>query len=136
MNDEEKRRQAMEEFERLKMQGEVHRRFEDRQAQLRRENMFRRSGYSYRTNEEEIEDLIEAAPAGIGVLFGVAIAFLLGSHDLGVYIILGSIGFYGGVFVKHNAFGNEDAVTAFRSTKLAFWIALAGVLAGFLTCLM
>ncbi len=136
MNDknDDKYNQAMQEFERLRIKGEYQRAEDDRESEIMRRNLYR-TGHSrsYRTRDEEIDDFFDALPAGVGIVFGAAIAYMLKAHDIGVYVMLGALGFYAGVFVKHNAFQNEDAVTSFRNTMPALFIAMAAVLTGFIS---
>ena len=125
----------MEEFQRMRIRGEQQRIKDEEEVRRRRQHIarFGNGGRSYRSPEEQIDDLIDSLPGIVGALFGIAIAYMLALNDMGEYVIFASLGFYGGVFVKHNAFEGESAASAFRSTMPALFIALAGVIVGFLS---
>ncbi len=135
-NKDKKYQQAMEEFERMRIRGEQQRIRDEEEVRRRREHIARfgtGGRNSYRSPEEQMDDLIDSLPGIVGAVFGLAVAYMLKAHEMGIYIMLASAGFYGGVFVKHNAFGGESAVSAFRSTMPALFIAMAGVIAGFIS---
>lgn len=133
------RQQAMEMFARMEYRRERDRMYE----QEYRDRMHRR-GYSrfnnsyfyrnhYDISSEDEQQFSEISGPLIGIIVAVITGAGFGASELGTYLILAAVGFYLGLFLKHNAFGDMSAVEAFRETRPGLFIALGLIIVGLIS---
>lgn len=134
------RQQAMEMFARMEYRRDKQRMFEQEQEERMRRHGYTRFNNPYYYNRgrydlspEEEEQFREIAGPLIGIIVAVIIGAGCGASELGTYLILAAIGYYLGLFLKHNAFGDMTAVEAFRETRPGLFIALGLILVGLIS---